>query len=142
QFMRAGSGVTHSEYDHSRTEPVHFLQIWILPERQGLKPTYGQQAFDRDRAKKSFVLLASRDGREKSIQVEQDVNVWMTQLEKGVGRALPLAPSRHAWVHVARGSAELNGTLLHEGDGAGINGEKELQLRGGDSAEVLIFDLK
>src|SRR6478736_1095042 len=105
QFMRAGSGVQHSEYNHSKTEPVHFLQIWIVPDKRGLAPTYGQQAFDRAQASRSFVLLASRDGREKSLQVERDVNVWMTQMGPGERRDLPLAPSRHAWVHLARGSA-------------------------------------
>src|SRR5712691_12098623 len=80
QFMRAGSGVMHSEYNHSKSEPVHFLQVWIVPDKEGLKPTYGQQPFDRDLAKRSFVLLASRDGREGSLEIAQDVHVWMTQL--------------------------------------------------------------
>ena len=142
QFMRAGSGVMHSEYNHSKTEPVHFLQVWILPDKQGLAPKYGQQAFDRERAKRSFVLLASRDGREGSLQVAQDVAVWMTQFSDGESRELSLAPGRHAWVHVARGSASLNGTSLGEGDGAGVSGEETLRFLSGDAAEVLVFDLK
>src|SRR5215468_7246612 len=103
QMMRAGSGVMHSEFNHSKTEPVHFLQIWIVPDRRGLKPAYGQQSFDRDAANKSFVLLASRDGKQRSIQVEQDVNVWMTQLPANGSRELALGGGRHAWLHVARG---------------------------------------
>src|SRR6185503_4552516 len=90
QFMRAGSGVEHSEQNHSRTDPVHFLQVWIIPDTRGLPPAYGQQVIDRDAAKRSFVLLASRDGREGTLQVQQDVNVWMTQLADGESRELPL----------------------------------------------------
>ena len=142
QFLRAGSGVTHSEYNHSKSEPVHFLQIWIVPDRQGLAPKYGQRPFDRDLAKRSFVLLASKDGREGSIPVAQDVDVWMTQLADGESRELPLAPGRHAWVHVARGAASVNGTSLREGDGAGVRDEEGLRFLGsGGGAEVLIFDL-
>jgi redox-sensitive bicupin YhaK (pirin superfamily) len=142
QFMRAGSGVEHSEQNHSKIEPVHFLQIWIVPDTRGLQPTYGQKVFDRDAAKRSFVLLASKDGREGTIQVQQDVNVWMTQLGTGESRELPLGPGRHAWVHVARGSVSLNGTSLREGDAAGVSGEEALRLNGGDAAEVLVFDMK
>jgi redox-sensitive bicupin YhaK (pirin superfamily) len=142
QFMRAGSGVRHSEYNHSKTESVHFLQVWILPDKRGLKPTYDQKAFDRDRARDSFLLLASRNGREKSIQVEQDVDVWMTILEKGESRELPLAPGRHAWIHMARGSAWVNGTPLREGDGAPVRDEIALRFDRADGAEVLLFDLE
>ena len=142
QFMRAGSGVEHSEYNHSRVEAVHFLQVWIVPAKQGLKPAYGQQAFDRDLAKRSFVLLASRDGGEGSLQVEQDVDVWMTQLSDGESRVISLAPGRHAWIHMARGSASVNGTPLREGDGAGVSGEEALRFLGNEMAEVLVFDVK
>ena len=141
QFMRAGSGVQHSEYNHSKTEPVHFLQIWIVPEKRGLEPTYGQHGFERERARASFVLLASRDGREGSLRLAQDADVWMTQLAGGEARDLPLAPGRRAWVHVARGSASLNGIPLREGDGAGVSGEDALRFLGREAAEVLIFDL-
>jgi redox-sensitive bicupin YhaK (pirin superfamily) len=142
QFMRAGSGVTHSEYNHSKVDPVHFLQVWIIPDRRGLKPTYGQQAFDRDMAKTSFVLLASRDGRDNSIPVEQDVSVWMTLLDKGESRDLNIAPGRYAWIHIARGSASVNGAILGEGDGAGVRDEERLRFDGAESAEALVFDLK
>ena len=142
QFMRAGSGVEHSEYNHSKSEPVHFLQIWIVPEKRGLKPAYGQQAFDRELAKRSFLLLASWDGREGSLQLAQDVDVWMTQLAESERRELPLAPGRHAWIHVAHGSVSVNGTSLREGDGAGVSGEEALRFLGSDAAEVLVFDLK
>ena len=140
QMMRAGTGVTHSEYNHSKTEPVHFLQIWIVPDTRGLPPAYGQQAFDRGAAGTAFVLLASKDGREGSLQVQQDADLWVTFVDAGDRRALPLRRGRHAWVHVARGSASLNGTALAEGDGAAATGEEGLAFAGGP-AEVLVFDL-
>jgi redox-sensitive bicupin YhaK (pirin superfamily) len=141
QFMRAGTGVTHSEYNDSKAEPVHFLQVWIVPDTRGLKPAYGQQAFDRDAARRRLVLLASGDGREGSIQVQQDVDLWVTLLGAGESRKLALRPGRHAWVHVARGSASVNGTVLQEGDGAAISGEDSVTLAGQPEAEVLVFDL-
>ena len=141
QFMRAGTGVTHSEYNDSKAEPVHFLQIWIVPDTRGLKPAYGQRAFDRDAARRGLVLLASRDGRDGSLQVQQDVDLWVTLLEAGERRTLALRPGRHAWVHVARGSASVNGKALGEGDGAAISGEDALTLVGQGPGEVLVFDL-
>jgi quercetin 2,3-dioxygenase len=142
QFMRAGAGVRHSEYNHSKTEPVHFLQIWIIPDEQGLKPAYGQQAFDPERARRSFVLLASKDGRDGSLPVRQDVDVRVTRLDAGQGRELRLAPGRHAWIHVARGAVAVNGTDLREGDGAAVSGEDRLDFLARDSAELLVFDLR
>jgi len=141
QFMRAGTGVTHSEYNGSKTEPVHFLQIWVIPDRRGLAPAYGQRSFDRDQARRGFVLLASRDGRDGSLQVRQDLDLWVTVLPGKEQRRLALRPGRHAWAHVARGAAELNGTPLGEGDGAAVTGEEALTLAGSPEAEVLVFDL-
>jgi len=141
QFMRAGTGVTHSEYNDSKSEPVHFLQIWIVPDSRGLKPAYGQRAFDRDAARRSLVLLASRDGREGSLEVSQDLDLWVTLLEAGERRSLTLRPGRHAWIHVARGSASVNGTRLEEGDGAAVSGEDGVTVAGDPQAEVLVFDL-
>jgi redox-sensitive bicupin YhaK (pirin superfamily) len=141
QFMRAGTGVTHSEYNHSKVEPVHFLQIWIVPDARGLKPAYGQQAFDREAARRSFVLLASKDGREGSLEVHQDVDLLVALVGAGERRELSLRPGRQAWVHVARGSSSVNGTVLGEGDGAAVVGEERLTLLGEREAEVLVFDL-
>jgi hypothetical protein len=141
QFMRAGTGVMHSEYNDSTREPVHFLQIWIVPDARGLKPTYGQLAFDQEAARRGFVLLASPDGRERSLQVHQDVELWMTLVGAGERRQRPLRPGRHAWVHVARGSVAANGTPLGEGDGAAVTGESMLEVEGVADAEVLVFDL-
>jgi redox-sensitive bicupin YhaK (pirin superfamily) len=141
QFMRAGSGVMHSEYNHSKTEPVHFLQIWIVPDARNLAPAYGQKAFDREAARKSFVLLASRNGRSDTIQVHQDVDVWVTLLAPNERRDFSLRPGRHAWVHVARGAASLNGIDLREGDGAAVSKEDALKFLGKESAEILLFEL-
>ena len=142
QFMRAGTGVTHSEYNRSRTEPVHFLQIWVIPDTRGLPPAYGQFAFDREKARTSFVLLASREGRDGSLQVQQDVDLWVGLVGAGQTRELPLRRGRHAWLHVARGALSLNGKPLGEGDGAAISGEALLRLAGEPpDAEALVFDL-
>jgi redox-sensitive bicupin YhaK (pirin superfamily) len=141
QFMRAGTGVRHSEYNHSETETVHFLQIWIIPDHRGLRPAYAQRTIDLGVAARGFYLLAARDGREGSLQIQQDVDLWMTTLERDEERALALRPGRHAWVHVARGSTTLNGRALEEGDGAALSAEPSLTLAGVEPAEVLVFDL-
>ena len=141
QFMRAGTGVTHSEYNASKTEPVHFLQIWVIPERRGLAPRYDQKPFDVQAAGNGFVLLASHDGRDGSIQVQQDLSLWVTRLGAGQRREHALGPGRHAWVHVARGSATLAGHALEAGDGASLSSEARVELEGRGDAELLVFDL-
>jgi redox-sensitive bicupin YhaK (pirin superfamily) len=141
QFMRAGTGVTHSEYNHSDTELVHFLQIWIVPDMRGLKPMFDQRPFDRDAASRGFVLLASRDAREGSVQIQQDVDLSVAQLSVGESRELRLRAGRHAWIQVARGSVSLNGEPLEEGAGAAVSGEDRLALVAQEPAEVLVFDL-
>jgi redox-sensitive bicupin YhaK (pirin superfamily) len=141
QLMRAGTGVRHSEMNDSATDPVHFLQIWIVPDTPGLAPAYGQLAIDRDAARRGPVLLASRDGRAGSLLLRQDVELWMALVGTGARRELALRPGRHAWVHVARGAVALDGTPLGEGDGAAVSGEPALTLVGEADAEVLLFDL-
>ena len=141
QFMRAGTGVTHSERNASDTEPVHFLQIWIVPDTRGLPPRYDQRTFDADAAGRGFVLLASKDGRDGSIQIQQDVALWMTRLRAGEERAHALPASRHAWLHVARGAVTLDGRALGEGDGVALSEEAGVRLEGRADAEVLLFDL-
>jgi redox-sensitive bicupin YhaK (pirin superfamily) len=141
QMMRAGTGVTHSEYNPSKTEPVHFLQIWILPNRTGLPPAYAQRAFDREAARRGFVLLASPDVREGSVQVSQDVELRMAIVPRGARREVAVAAGRHAWLHLAQGAAALDGAPLGEGDGVAVAGPARLTLEGRDDAEVLVFDL-
>ena len=141
QFMRAGTGVQHSEANHSKSEPVHFLQIWVVPDTRGLPPAYGQLRVDRGEAARRFLLLASREGREGSLQVQQDLDLWVTSLQAGERRELRLRPGRHAWIHVARGAVTLGGTALDEGDGAAVSGEETIHLAGAGEAELLAFDL-
>jgi redox-sensitive bicupin YhaK (pirin superfamily) len=141
QFMRAGTGVTHSEVNASKTEPVHFLQVWIVPDRRGLAPRYDQRAFDVEAARRGLVPLASREGSNGSIQLQQDVALWMARLGEGDERVHSLAAGRHAWVHVARGAVTLNGRALGEGDGAALTDEPAVRLVGRGDAEVLLFDL-
>ncbi len=141
QFMRAGTGVTHSEHNASKTEPVHFLQIWIVPDARGLAPGYDQKTFDAEAARRGFVLLSSKDGKGGSIPVHQDVALWMTRLGEGEERHHALAAGRHAWIHVARGPVALDGRTLVEGDGVAVSEEAGVQLSGRGDAEVLLFDL-
>jgi quercetin 2,3-dioxygenase len=141
QFMRAGTGVTHSEWNHSKVEPVHFLQIWIVPDTLRLEPAYGQHAFDRAAAARGLVLLASGDGRDGSLHVRQDVDLSVAILGAGERREVRLRPGRHAWVHVARGAVAVTGTALGEGDGAAVSGANSLEIVGRTPAEILVFDL-
>jgi redox-sensitive bicupin YhaK (pirin superfamily) len=140
QFMRAGTGVTHSEHNHSKTEPVHFLQIWVVPAEEGLEPAYDQRPVDRAKAEQGWVTLASGDSATDAIRVAQDVRLAMTLLSEGHTRALDLDPGRQAWIHVVRGATSLNGGPLAEGDGVEVTGESSVTFEGGD-AELLAFDL-
>jgi quercetin 2,3-dioxygenase len=141
QRMSAGTGISHSEYNHSRTEPVHFLQIWILPDHQGLQPSYEQRFFAPEELRGQWRLIAARDGREGAVTVHQDGDVLATQLEPGEHIVYRLQAGRHAWLQLARGAVTLNGTQLTAGDGAAISQEEELELRADDGSEVLLFDL-
>jgi redox-sensitive bicupin YhaK (pirin superfamily) len=141
QFMRAGTGVRHSEFNPSTTEPVHFLQIWIVPDTRDLAPAYDQRTWDPEKARQGFALLASRDGREGSIPVHQDVSLSLLRPGAGERRVYPLAPGRHAWVHLARGGASVNGIPLVEGDGLAVSDERELAIVADGEPEILLFDL-
>jgi hypothetical protein len=141
QRMSAGTGVAHSEFNHSATELVHFLQIWILPEREGLPPSYEQRHFTSEERSGALRLVASRDGRQGSVTLQQDVDLFACVLAAGAAVAHELRADRHAWLQVARGSCELNGTSLEAGDGAAISGERQLRLAAAKGAEILLFDL-
>lgn len=140
QHMRAGTGVVHSERNPSATEPVHFLQIWIVPGQRALTPAYGQIEYDTDKAGRDFVLLASRDGRDDSLPLLQDVDLWTTRVDGAETRELALKQNRAAWVHVARGQVTVNGNELAAGDAAAIS-EEPVRLTSGKNAEVLVFDV-
>jgi redox-sensitive bicupin YhaK (pirin superfamily) len=141
QRMTAGTGVRHSEQNASRTEPVHFLQIWITPVHLGLPPGYEQKAFPEAERRGKLRLVASRDGRDGSITVHQDVSLYATLLDGAETARLDVAKGRHVWVQVARGSVEVNGQALTAGDGAAITEETAIALANGRGAEVLVFDL-
>jgi len=141
QRMTAGTGVVHSEMNASRTEAVHFLQIWIHPEREGLEPGYEQKAFIDGVPGDRFRLVASRDGREGSVTIHQDVSVYLARLPAGEEAIRAVNPGRHAWVQAIRGKIDLNGANFEAGDGAAVSGEKSLRFRAREEAEILLFDL-
>jgi hypothetical protein len=141
QYMSAGTGVAHSEFNASKTEPVHLYQIWMFPDKKGHKPAYGQKNFAPDEKRGKLRLLASPDGRDGSVKIRQDNELYASILGEGETAKHRLKPDRHAYVQVARGSVTLNGKKLETGDGAAISAEKQVELTGVDEAEVLLFDL-
>jgi len=141
QYMSAGTGVTHSEFNASQTEPVHLYQIWMFPEKKGLKPQYDQKNFTEAEKRGKLRLVASPDGREGSVKIHQDNDLYVTLLGSGESVRHELEADRHAYVQVARGSVKLNGTKLEEGDGAALSEETSIELTGVKDAEVLLFDL-
>jgi redox-sensitive bicupin YhaK (pirin superfamily) len=141
QRMSAGSGIRHSEANPSKTEAAHFLQIWILPDRQGVKPSYQQKAFPIEEKRGKLRLIASPTGVDGSVTIHQDAKLYVTLLTPGETVIHQMEPDRHAWIQIAKGSIELNGKVLKQGDGAAISNEKQLTLKGTEDAEVLLFDL-
>jgi redox-sensitive bicupin YhaK (pirin superfamily) len=142
QMMSAGSGVLHSEFNASREEPVHFLQIWLVPDRKGVAPRYQQRHFTPDEKRGRLKLIISPDGADGSLSVYQDARVYAGLFDGDEQQAITLPAGRFAYVHVARGSIEINGERLTEGDGARLRQPHEVRLAGGRAAEVLLFDLR
>ncbi|MBI2340032.1 MAG: pirin family protein [Deltaproteobacteria bacterium] len=141
QRMSAGTGVTHSEYNPSQKELLHLLQIWILPEKKGLKPGYEQKTFSPEEKRGKLCLVASRDGRNGSVTIHQDVDLFCSLLEKGQTLDWSVPTGRHGWVQVIRGEMKINGQSLREGDGAAISDEKSLKMTASQASEFLLFDL-
>jgi hypothetical protein len=141
QRMSAGRGVVHSEFNASKTEPVHFLQIWIIPERGGLPSGYEQKFFGVDDKRGKLRLIASPDGAEGSVSIRQDARLYAAVLESGGAVSHAIGQGRKGWLHVVTGTAELNGRALAAGDGAAIDGEERLELSSKDKGEVLLFDM-
>jgi len=140
--MSAGTGVRHSEQNASRDEPVHFLQIWITPERRGLRPGYEQRSYEQAAKRGRLCLVGSSDGRDGSVAIHQDVAIYATILGPGERVEHRLGQERCAWVQVAAGTVELDGRSMSQGDGAAIVSQAALSLTGaGQGAEVLLFDL-
>ncbi len=141
QRMSAGTGVRHSEFNPSDATPVHFLQIWILPARHGLAPSYEQRTVPAAETHNLLALIASQDGRAGSVTVHQDVSVYAVRLDPARRVTHRVDPGRHVWVQVARGSLTVNGVALGAGDGAALSGESALDLAAETSAEAVVFDL-
>jgi redox-sensitive bicupin YhaK (pirin superfamily) len=141
QHMTAGTGVRHSEFNPSPAEPVHLYQIWLLPERRGLEPSYEQRPFAEAERRGRLRLVASPDGEEGSLTIRQDARLYLSTLRAGEAVARALEPGRHAWLQVLRGEVTLNGTSLAAGDGAAVSEEERLEIASPGDAEVLLFDL-
>jgi redox-sensitive bicupin YhaK (pirin superfamily) len=132
----------HSEFNASETEPLHFLQIWILPESEGIEPGYEQRAFEPAELRNKLKLIASPRPSDGAVKIHQDVEVYASLLDRGEEARFQLGEGRHGWVHVARGQIELNGKILRHGDGAAISEERELRFVGNGGSEFLLFDLR
>ncbi len=141
QRMSAGRGVSHSEYNPSQDQPVHLLQIWVLPRRKGAPAEYEQRPFPAEERRGKLRLVAAPGGRDGALTIHQDVELFATLLEPGEQVAHALEPNRHAWVQVARGAVAVNGLPLKAGDGVAASQEPQLQIRAEQSSEVLLFDL-
>jgi len=140
QYMAAGTGVEHSEFNPSKAEAVHLLQIWIQPDEKGVTPRYAEKSFQNAPTGK-LLLAASKTGRAGSIAIHQDADVWLARLKPGDVVKHTLARGRHAWLHLAEGEASLGGETLTGGDAAAVSGESALELAAAKSAQVLLFDL-
>jgi quercetin 2,3-dioxygenase len=140
--MSAGSGIRHSEFNHSEQEPVHFLQIWLLPDREDISPRYDQKTFSESEKRGRLRLIGSSDGREGSIVIHQDVEIFTALLDAGDAVTHAFTGVRKGWVQVVRGAGEVNGKPVRAGDGVALEGEATLAVmsRAGDS-EFLVFDL-
>jgi redox-sensitive bicupin YhaK (pirin superfamily) len=141
QYMSAGTGVAHSEFNASDKTPVHMYQIWMFPDKTGYTPTYDQKHFSAAEKRGKLRLVVSPDGRDGSVKIRQGNELYAAVLAPGETVKHALQPERHAYVQVARGSVTLNGDKLAAGDGAAISQEKALELTGVEDAEVLLFDL-
>jgi redox-sensitive bicupin YhaK (pirin superfamily) len=141
QRMSAGTGVRHSEYNPSEREPLHFLQIWIEPDTRNVPPGYEEKHFDAPSKRNTLRLIASKDGRQGSVRIHQEADVYATLLDGEAAVAHDLRPGRRAYVHVARGTVTANGQPLDAGDAMKITGESRIRLESGRDAEVLLFDL-
>lgn len=141
QHMSAGTGIRHSEFNPSSTEQVHFYQIWLLPDRKGLSPSYDQKTFPEDEKRRRLRLVASPDAQDGSLLIHQDARVYLSSLETAHEVRHELYPGRHAWLQVLRGSVELNGHSLQTSDGAAVSDETRLSIWANEPSEVLLFDL-
>lgn len=141
QRISAGTGITHSEFNPSASEPTHFYQIWLLPKSQGIEPSYEQKRFADAELHNVLRVVASPDGRDGSLSIHQDATIYLSKLENGNSISHTMAPGRYAWLQVLRGSVTLNGVALATSDGAAISDETELNITANSDAEIMLFDL-
>jgi redox-sensitive bicupin YhaK (pirin superfamily) len=142
QVMSAGTGIRHSEFNGDAREKVHFLQVWLIPAKKGVPPRYADRSYPVKERTNRLQLIASGDGRDGSLPIQQDARVYATVLEPGKSLRLEISPGRHAWVQMARGALSVNGQALSAGDGAALSSEAALELTAGSSSgEALVFDL-
>ena len=141
QRMTAGRGIRHSEYNPSKNEQVHLYQIWILPEKKALEPSYEQKSFPTEEKQGKLRLIASPDAKDGSVKINQDARLYVSLLKPGEEVAHEFSKNRHGWLQVAKGSAEVNGHALEQSDGAAISDEPQLKIKGTKDSEVLLFDL-
>ncbi len=141
QRMSAGTGVIHSEYNHMKDSETHFFQIWLMPEKQGIKPGYGQKSFEEDLKNKKLVLVVSREGRDGSISINRDTDIYISRLKAGEDVSLSVKENRNVWVQVVKGDLEINGALVSAGDGVAISQEKLVEAKAKSEAELILFDL-
>lgn len=141
QRMSAGTGITHSEFNPSATEPVHLYQIWLFPEQKGIEPSYEQKRFAEEERHNQLRIVASRDAADGSLLIHQDAQIYLASLDDGKQVEHAIAPGRYAWLQVLRGGVALNGQELSTGDGAAVSEEQRLAIVGRGAAEVMLFDL-
>jgi redox-sensitive bicupin YhaK (pirin superfamily) len=141
QRMTAGRGIRHSEYNPSKDERVHLYQIWILPEKKSLEPSYEQKSFPPEEKQGKLRLVASPDAKDGSVKINQDARLYVTLLKPGEAVTHVFGKNRHGWLQVAKGGVEVNGQKLEQGDGAAISDESQLNIKGAKDSEVLLFDL-
>ena len=141
QRMSAGTGITHSEFNPSDSEPVHLYQIWLFPERKGIEPSYEQKRFPEDERHNQLQLVASRDAENGSLLIHQDARIYLSQVDAEKEILHELLAGRHAWLQVLRGSVSLNGVNLETSDGAAVSEERSLKIRATSDAEIMLFDL-
>lgn len=141
QRMTAGTGITHSEFNPSSSEPVHLYQIWLFPERKGIEPSYEQKRFSADGQHNQLRLVASQNAEDGSLLIHTDARIYLSQIDSGKGIGHELADGRHAWLQVLRGSVSLNGIDLNTSDGAAVSDETSLTIQANSDAEIMLFDL-
>ena len=141
QIMSAGTGITHSEFNSSKVEPVHFLQIWIIPDKQNIQPRYEQHHFPLEERRGELRLIAAKDGRDGAVTIYQDIELYTSVLEAGDAITYRTKPNRYSWLQIAQGVASLNDESLQAGDGVQINGEEQITIATDTGTEILLFDL-